>query len=301
MTENKWTPELSPGTPYPTDYIPEAPPEEPWNGQDPGGTPAPEEARGQAFPYDPPQKPQRVRRVGSFTMGVALIASGVVALSFLLFQNTALLFAAAKWSPALLILLGIEVLLSNILFSRDRLKYDFLSGFFCLCLICGSLLVSTVPFAYGFGVARHAAEETISRQISDLCYEQLRGTSDIASVNVQVRIDSMGIQEEVPQSYDKLRAYDSVYVNVRLLDGDETGLAFAQRCKSLSDRLKAMDLTSTSLCFSSGDVSKGQTEYDLTIDDRFQMELPAEKLAGLVRATPPLEEENVQEGSDSSL
>ena len=51
----------------------------------------------------PLQKPQRVRRVGSFTMGVALIACGVLVLLFLLFHNMEMLFTAAKWSPVLLI------------------------------------------------------------------------------------------------------------------------------------------------------------------------------------------------------
>ena len=105
--------------------------------------PAPSENSVPEYPIHPPEKPQRVRRVGSFTMGIALIACGILVLLFLLFHNIEMVTTAAKWSPVLLILLGVEILLSNFLFRKDRLKYDFLSGFFCLCIVGGSLLIST--------------------------------------------------------------------------------------------------------------------------------------------------------------
>ena len=79
----------------------------------------------------------RVRRVGSFTMGIALIVCGIVAILGL-FRTDFDLILIAKFAPIVLILLGLEILVSSILFKRDKLKYDILSGFFCFLLICGS-------------------------------------------------------------------------------------------------------------------------------------------------------------------
>lgn len=252
-------------------------------------TPQPEQPQP---PYEPaptfyrtPERPQRIRRVGSFTMGVALIACGVLLLSFLLFHNTEMIVAAAKWSPVLLILLGVEILLSNLLFHKDKLKYDFLSGFFCLCLIGGSLFVSMGTVYFDYGIGHRAAEETISQQINDRCYEQLKGTQDIASLNVNVYIN--GLQQKVPESYDQLRPSDRVHAEIRLLGSDETPLAFAQRCKSLIDRLKNSDLPIQLVNFYAGNTDKDEPEYHLAVGDRFQQDLSAEKLEQLVDVTLP--------------
>lgn len=233
----------------------------------------------------PLQKPQRVRRVGSFTMGVALIACGVLVLLFLLFHNMEMLFTAAKWSPVLLILLGVEVLVSNFLFRKDKLKYDFLSGFFCLCVIGSSLLLSAGSVVYEYGEGRYEAEASISQQISDQCYEQLQGTQEISSLSVHVSLN--GGSRDLPQTYQNLRAYDDVHIDVRLVGQDADAQAFAQRCKAISDRLDTGNLSLVSVSFYAGNLDNGQAEYDLTIHDRFQKELSAEQLAELVDVTQP--------------
>ena len=247
--------------------------------------PAPSENSVPEYPIHPPEKPQRVRRVGSFTMGIALIACGILVLLFLLFHNIEMVTTAAKWSPVLLILLGVEILLSNFLFRKERLKYDFLSGFFCLCIVGGSLLISTGSVAYAYGQGRYEAEASISQQISDQCYEQLRDIQDISSLSVQVSLN--GAVNDIPQSYQELHPYDYVSIHIRLLGQDGSAQSFAQRCKEITSRLDSGDFSLFTLSFYAGDLSKEQNEYELTIQDRFQKGLSAEHLAELVTVTKP--------------
>ncbi|MEG2053386.1 MAG: hypothetical protein RR052_00445 [Oscillospiraceae bacterium] len=83
-----------------------------------------------------PVQTPRPRRVGTFTMGLSLIASGLVFLSILLFDlKVEQILFIIKFSPLILISLGIEVLVYNIGFKYEKVKYDFVSMLVCLGLI----------------------------------------------------------------------------------------------------------------------------------------------------------------------
>ena len=64
-----------------------------------------------------------VRRVGTLTMGVALIVSGVVALLCMFLPSFNLLFVL-KFSPLIFVFLGLEVLYASIFRRGERIKYD---------------------------------------------------------------------------------------------------------------------------------------------------------------------------------
>ena len=90
-----------------------------------------------------PAKTQPLRRVGSFTLGVCLIAAGIF---FLL----AYFVPGVDWklmlkiAPAAgLILLGGEVLYFAA--KPEKWKYDFLSVFYCLLLMGVCLCVVSLP------------------------------------------------------------------------------------------------------------------------------------------------------------
>ena len=110
------------------------------------------EATGCETPPSPPQAPQwnpagppvKERRVGRLTLGVTLIATGVVLL-LTMFVPGFSLFTVAKFAPVILILIGVEILVNVCVARGVRLRYDFLSMFVCFLLICGSLCVSAVP------------------------------------------------------------------------------------------------------------------------------------------------------------
>ena len=104
----------------------------------------------QAPPQAPqPPKPQRVRRVGTVTMGLSLIAAGILFSMSLLFHNVDVGYWL-RFSPIVLVILGIEILMFNFSKKHDKLKYDFLSIFFSFVLIFVTLGVTFVTEGYDY-------------------------------------------------------------------------------------------------------------------------------------------------------
>ena len=94
-----------------------------------------------------PERPQR--RVGTFTLGVTLLAAGAAMLAAMFFPALDLRWAL-KLSPLILILLGIETLLAAR--GGGRVKYDWLGMLLCfvltgaaLCLCAAAWYVSNWP------------------------------------------------------------------------------------------------------------------------------------------------------------
>lgn len=83
-----------------------------------------------------PEKP-RQRRVGTFTLGVTLVAAGGVMLAAMLFPRPELLQWVLKLSPVILILLGIETLLSAR--GGGKIKYDWAGMLLCFILTGAAL------------------------------------------------------------------------------------------------------------------------------------------------------------------
>ncbi len=92
-------------------------------------------------------KPQP-RRVGTVTMGVTMVAAGVVLLCWLFewIDRDALLWLC-RLAPLMLVGLGVELCICGAMGTRVRLKYDFLSVIFCglmLCLCIGLCLLAAL-------------------------------------------------------------------------------------------------------------------------------------------------------------
>lgn len=95
-------------------------------------TAAPAAGREAPSPAEAKPAPARERRVGTFTFGVTLVAAGAAMTAALFFPalDPRLLL---RFSPAVLILLGAEVLLSA---RKDgRIKYDWLGMLLCFALV----------------------------------------------------------------------------------------------------------------------------------------------------------------------
>jgi len=76
------------------------------------------------------------RRAGTFTLGVVLIAAGILMAVSLFFPEVDLRWALQA-SPAILILLGSEILFA----SRDgaKVKYDWVGMLLCFLMVCTAL------------------------------------------------------------------------------------------------------------------------------------------------------------------
>ena len=82
-----------------------------------------------------------VRRVGTLTMGLALVVVGAALCVGLFFPNVDFLLLF-KLSPLVLVALGCEVIFAASTAKGMRLKYDFLSMFVCFLLMraCGTAI-----------------------------------------------------------------------------------------------------------------------------------------------------------------
>lgn len=225
----------------------------------------------------------RVRRVGSFTMGIALIVCGIVAILGL-FRTDFDLILIAKFAPIVLILLGLEILVSSILFKRDKLKYDILSGFFCFLLICGSVGACMVlPLYEQFGPERYTMGKMVSASIDDLCYQTLKGNPDILDVQSEVWLDKLPKETQI--TCYNLRASDQANLQIELRGDFASPEEFAQSCSSVLKKVMALGVSFDQIDFSfSPKMEEGQNiGYDLCLNSRFQQNLDSATLSELVQ------------------
>ncbi len=97
------------------------------------------------------QVPQR--RVGTVTMGLAMITAGVVLLCWLMeWIDLQMLVNVCRFAPLLLVGTGIELCIWGVAGEKVRLKYDFLSVIFCGLLLCLSLGMCTLAVLANNGV-----------------------------------------------------------------------------------------------------------------------------------------------------
>ena len=92
-------------------------------------------------PAAPSRKP--ARRVGTFTMGIVLVASGVVMLLALCFPELDASWAV-KLSPLMLISLGLETLLAAR--GSERVRYDWAAMLLCCLIVCTALVLFCIAW-----------------------------------------------------------------------------------------------------------------------------------------------------------
>ena len=87
----------------------------------------------QAAPETAPKPPVKVRRVGTFSLGLMLVAIGAIQLAQIFMPNVNVL-SVVKYAPVVLIVLGIEVLIYA---TRPdvKIKYDGISIFLCIIIM----------------------------------------------------------------------------------------------------------------------------------------------------------------------
>lgn len=90
------------------------------------------------------------RRVGTFTTGIVLIIFGIIFLLKLINPSISYLRIASLW-PIILIILGIEIILSYLINKEDIMKYDFgaiiliiLVSFFAMSMGCIEYVITHV-------------------------------------------------------------------------------------------------------------------------------------------------------------
>lgn len=233
----------------------------------------------------PPQQPSKrpVRRIGTLTMGVTLILVGVILLVF--FFKPFDLFSLMRFSPVLLILLGIEILWQYSRHRGEELRYDFWGTLFCFLVICVACFCSVFyPLYMEFGPASWKVERQVSSEIFDELYQQIPSSLDVQSLDVDCEIRSVTPAKE-SMSAQELTSADRVILYITL--GDQTDKAgFAQQIRTLFDSIDLDSYPNLSARVFA-DYPGGQ--YIAYLDDRFSMRLSAEDLMGLIEDDPDIE------------
>lgn len=87
----------------------------------------------------------KTRRVGSITCGILLIGFGILFLLHMLVPAVTYLFIFRLW-PLILIVLGVEMMISNIRLKETVLKYDMGAIFLVLLLALFAMGMGIVEF-----------------------------------------------------------------------------------------------------------------------------------------------------------
>ena len=246
-------------------------------------------------------KPQPLRRVGSFTLGVCLIAAGIF---FLL----AYFVPGVDWKLTLkiapaagLILLGGEVLFFAA--RPGRWKYDFWSVLICLVLMGGCFCLSLLPVVWDeLGPERNQASMKLSQQYTADAYAQIRKSDPDAPVkdisgNVYLYTGAVKTLEDI----DGGSGY--VTLDVELSGSYGSAEQFAQACRSMTDAVQQCSAQPDELRITwSPDNDPGQSlasgslqnveQYTLELEGIAQLDWTAEQMAKQTEVQYLLDEEN---------
>ena len=128
----------------------------------------------------PAEPPKKVRRVGTIAFAVLLIAGGVLLLAQQ-FMPKANLLAVLKFSPVILIVLGIEVLVYSTK-PNVKLKFDWLGILGCAFILVVVGTAALMPMAWKWlGIDNRTAENRLEQQVVDSMYQQLSADPELKS------------------------------------------------------------------------------------------------------------------------
>ena len=183
-----------------------------------------------------PAKPQPLRRVGSFTLGVCLIAAGAFFLCYHFVPGFDWQLALKIVPAAGLVMLGGEVLFFAA--RPGRWKYDFWSVLICLVLMGGCFCLSLLPVVWDeLGPERNQASMKLSQQYTAEAYDRIK----TAAPEVRVK-DIRGNAYLYSSKTETLRDLDAgdghLSLTVELFGDYDSVQAFAQDCRRVTDAVQ---------------------------------------------------------------
>lgn len=228
---------------------------------------APQPRRAQKMRQERP----KVRRVGFFTLGIALILTGgCIAASMILPDFP--LFTVAKLAPLVLVALGVEVLWANARKGDAQLKYDLLSMFVCFVLICASMGAATLPILLRYyGPDREYTERRLEQELEEQLNEKLPDGIVLDGYSY-VNLNRMEFDREMTLA--DLKTEDLVRVNLTLAGAYADENAFAEACAKMLPALRELGVDQVDFHSENGD-----DQWELQIGGPFQMNASAQELA----------------------
>ena len=255
---------------------------------------------GSAAPEMPGKQPP-LRRVGSFTLGVCLIAAGIFFLLTYFVPGFPTQPVLRIVPAAGLVMLGGEVLFFAA--RPGRWKYDFWSVLICLVLMGGCFGLSLLPVVWDeLGPERNQASMKLSQQYTADAYAQIRKSDPDAPVkdisgNVYLYTGAVKTLEDI----DGGSGY--VTLDVELSGSYGSAEQFAQACRSMTDAVQQCRPQPDTLIFvwspdndpeeSLGTGTLQQVEqYTLELAGIAQLDWDADQMAKQTEVQYLLDEEN---------
>ena len=263
---------------------------------------------GSAAPEMPGKQPP-LRRVGSFTLGVCLIAAGIFFLLTYFVPGFPTQPVLRIVPAAGLVMLGGEVLFFAA--RPGRWKYDFWSVLICLVLMAGCFCLSLLPVVWEeIGPERDQASMKLSQQYTADAYAQIRKSDPDAPVkdisgNVYLYTGAVKTLEDI----DGGSGY--VTLDVELSGSYGSAEQFAQACRSMTDAVQQCRPQPDTLIFawspdndpeeSLGTGTLQQVErYTLKLVGIAQLDWTADQMAKQTEVQYLLDEEN-EETAESEV
>lgn len=253
-----------------------------------------------------------VRRVGSLTLGVCLVAAGVFFLCYYFLPGFRWELVLKSAPAAGLCLLGGEVLFFA---ARPRRgKYDFLSVLLCLLLMAVCFGVSFVPILLDrFGPETEARQTRIASEYEEDLYTTFRrDAADVRLKDLSVWVRNYyGTAETLEDAAGELNdGLGTLHLNVELYGPYETKEAFAADCRALTDCIGQQPARPTIVTFFYDGIGAVDAEaldkgtspassYTLTLSGPVQLDWTAEEMSSQTQEEILLEEENDATLTDS--
>lgn len=240
----------------------------------------------------PARQPQKIRRVGTFAFGLALIAAGVLLLCTILipgFDPRPLI----RLAPVILIALGIEVLFYA---ARPdvKLKYDFLSMLGCAFILVVMGGASLLPLVWDWvGPGRDARVRALDAELEQrgsAALEAVPALKDCVYTADFYLLDyTVGLTGEQGADLDAMIAAGacSTRANFVLEPGYASADAFAADCAKVLDACRDVPLQSCSFTtweppYDSAAAAEPYEVYTLNVNGRWEQDATVERLAAQV-------------------
>ena len=183
----------------------------------------------------PPKEEKPVRRVGSITLGLCLIAVGVCFLLYYFAPGFNWLLVAKVGAPLALVALGVEVIWCAA--HPGRWKYDFLAVFGCLVLMGGAFCLTLLPlFWQQVSPERRIQTESLKDEYEQALYGSLQDTK-IQLFSVHTYMDTgYGVQPQTLAELNQPGVFLSLGID--LYGPYDRTADFAKDCALLRDAVK---------------------------------------------------------------
>ena len=255
---------------------------------------------GSAAPEMPGKQPP-LRRVGSFTLGVCLIAAGIFFLLTYFVPGFPTQPVLRIVPAAGLVMLGGEVLFFAA--RPGRWKYDFWSVLICLVLMGGCFCLSLLPVVWDdFSPQRHQTGLKLGQEYTAEAYDKIKQTATDVRVK-DISGNAYLYSSEAKTLRDVNAGNGYLSLTVELFGGYDSVQAFAQDCRSVTDAVQQCSAQPDELRITwSPENDPGQSlasgtlqhveQYTLELDGIAQLDWTAEQMAKQIEVQYLLDEEN---------